>query len=134
MVERSRTSKAWGRCHYLDAFGNVVLITRRHNPGAGLEALPGGFIDPVQGIGGATVAEKAVTAALREAVEETGINKQLLEGAQVIPLGNRSYDRPFDIRVAWGDMPGTDIKKGDLFAVSTQAFSLKQHRTYRKSP
>jgi ADP-ribose pyrophosphatase YjhB (NUDIX family) len=109
----------------LDNFGNVVLITRRHNPGAGLKALPGGLIDPVQGIGGATVAEKAVTAALREAAEETGINKQLLEGAQVIPLGNRSYDRPFDIRVAWGDMPGTDIKKGDLFAVSTQAFCVK---------
>jgi ADP-ribose pyrophosphatase YjhB (NUDIX family) len=112
----------------LDDFGNVALITRRHNPGAGLEALPGGFLDPVQGIGGATVAEKAVTAALREAAEETGINKQLLEGAQVIPLGNRSYDRPFDIRVAWGDMPGTDIKKGDFFAVSTQAFCVKTTR------
>lgn len=109
----------------LDDFGNVVLVTRRHNPGAGLKALPGGFIDPVRGIGGTFVAEKAVTAALREAVEETGINKQLLEQAQVVPLDNRSYDRPFDIRVAWSDMPGTDIKKGDLFAVSTQAFSVK---------
>jgi ADP-ribose pyrophosphatase YjhB (NUDIX family) len=112
----------------LDDFGNVVLITRRHNPGAGLEALPGGFLDPVQGIGGVTVAEKALTAALREAAEETGIDKQLLEGAQVIPLGNRSYDRPFDIRVAWGDMPGTDIKKGDFFAVSTQGFCVKTTR------
>ncbi len=109
----------------LDDFGNVVLVTRRHNPGAGLKALPGGFIDPVRGNGGTFVAEKAVTAALREAVEETGINKQLLEQAQVVPLDNRSYDRPFDIRVAWSDMPGTDIKKGDLFAVSTQAFSVK---------
>jgi len=108
----------------LDNFGNVVLITRRYSPGAGLKALPGGFIDPIRGIGGATVAEKAITAALREAVEETGINKQLLEGTP-IPLGNRSYDRPFDIRVAWGDMPGTDIKKDDLFAVSTQGFSAK---------
>jgi hypothetical protein len=54
---------------------------------------------------------------LREAVEETGINKQLLEQAHVVPLDNRSYDRPFDIRVAWSDMPGTDIKKGDLVAV-----------------
>lgn len=106
----------------LDDFGNVVLVTRRHNPGAGLKALPGGFIDPVRGNGGTFV---AVTAALREAVEETGINKQLLEQAQVVPLDNRSYDRPFDIRVAWSDMPGTDIKKGDLFAVSTQAFSVK---------
>jgi 8-oxo-dGTP pyrophosphatase MutT (NUDIX family) len=75
--------------------------------------------------GGATVAENAVTAALREATEETGISKRLLEGAHIIPLGHRSYDRPFDIRVAWGDMPGTDIKKGDFFAVSTQAFCVK---------
>jgi ADP-ribose pyrophosphatase YjhB (NUDIX family) len=109
----------------LDDFGHVVLVTRKHNPGAGLKALPGGFMDPVQGSGGATVAETSVTAALREATEETGISKQLLDGAQVIPVGQRSYDRPFDIRVAWGDMPGTDIKKGDFFAVSTQAFRLK---------
>jgi ADP-ribose pyrophosphatase YjhB (NUDIX family) len=109
----------------LDDFGHVVLITRKHNPGAGLKALPGGFMDPVKGTGGATVAENAVTAALREATEETGISKGLLEGAQVIPVGHRSYNRPFDIRVAWGDMPGTDIKKGDFFAVSTQAFRVK---------
>ncbi len=109
----------------LDDFGNIVLVTRRHNPGAGLDALPGGFLDPVQGSGGASVAENSLTAALREAVEETGIGKQFLEDAKIIPVGNRSYDRPFDIRVAWGDMPGTDIKKGDFFAVSTQAFRVK---------
>jgi 8-oxo-dGTP pyrophosphatase MutT (NUDIX family) len=109
----------------LDDFGHVVLVTRKHNPGAGLKALPGGFMDPVQGLGGATVAENALTAALREAAEETGISKRLLDGAQAIPVGHRSYDRPFDIRVAWGDMPGTDIRKGDFFAVSTQAFCVK---------
>lgn len=109
----------------LDDFGHVVLVTRKHNPGASLKALPGGFMDPVQGSGGAIVAENAVTAALREATEETGISKRLQEGAHIIPVGHRSYNRPFDIRVAWGDMPGTDIKKGDLFAVSTQAFCVK---------
>ncbi len=109
----------------LDDFGHVVLITRKHNPGAGLKGLPGGFMDPVQGIDGAIVAEKAATAALREATEETGISKRLLEEAQTIPLGHRCYDRPFDIRVAWGNMPGTDIKKGDFFAVSTQGFCVK---------
>jgi len=103
----------------------LVLIIRKHNPGAGLKALPGGFMDPVQGIAGAIVAEKAATAALREATEETGISKSVLEAAQVISVGHRSYDRPFDIRVAWGDMPGTSIKKGDFFAVSTQAFCVK---------
>jgi len=109
----------------LDDLGHVVLITRKHNPGAGLKALPGGFMDPVQGSGGATVAEKAVTAGLREATEETGISKRLLEEAHIIPVGHRSYNRPFDIRVAWREMPGTDIKKGDFFAVSTQAFCVK---------
>jgi len=109
----------------LDDFGHVVLVTRKHNPGAGLKALPGGFMDPVRGSGGAAVAENAVTAALREATEETGIGKRLLEGAHIIPVGHRSYNRPFDIRVAWGDMPGTEIKKGDFFAVSTQAFCVK---------
>jgi hypothetical protein len=109
----------------LDNFGQVVLITRKHNPGAGLKALPGGFMDPVKGTGGATVAENAANAALREATEETGISKRLLEAARIIPLGHRSYNRPFDIRVAWDDMPGTDIKKGDCFAVSTQAFCVK---------
>jgi len=109
----------------LDDFGHVVLITRKHNPGAGLKALPGGFMDPVHGIDGAMVAENAATAALREATEETGISKRLLEGAHIIPLGHRSYDRPFDIRVAWDDMSGTDIKKGDFFTVSTQGFCAK---------
>src|ERR1700732_755273 len=37
----------------LDTAGHVVLITRRHNPGAGLEALPGGFIDPTHDATGA---------------------------------------------------------------------------------
>lgn len=112
----------------LDQSGNIVLITRRNNPGAGLKALPGGFIETVQGIGGASAPEKAVTAASREAVEETGIDKRLLEGAHVIPVGNRSYDRPFDIRVASSDLQRTKIKKGDFFAVSTQAFSFQTAR------
>ena len=86
-------------------------------------------MDPVRGIDGAIVAETAATAALREAAEKTGISKRLLEEAQIIPLGHRSYDRPFDIRVAWGDMPGTDIKKDDFFAVSTQGFCVKTTHT-----
>jgi 8-oxo-dGTP pyrophosphatase MutT (NUDIX family) len=118
----------------LDDFGHVVLVTRKHNPGAGLKALPGGFMDPVQGTDGAAVAENALTAALREAVEETGISKRLLEESHIIPVGHRSYDRPFDIRVAWGDMPGTDIKKGDFFAVSTQAFCVKLPQDLSHTP
>ncbi|MEO6966144.1 MAG: NUDIX hydrolase [Acidobacteriaceae bacterium] len=107
----------------LDDIGQVVLITRRNNPGAGLEALPGGFIDPVRN-GEGFVVEHAATAALCEAMEETGISKDILAAAKVMPVGARSYNRPFDIREAWCDIPDTPIKKGDLFAVSTQAFSV----------
>lgn len=109
----------------LDDLGNIVLITRRHSPGAGLEALPGGFIDSVRNRDGSVVVEQAERAALREAMEETGIDKNILAMAKVTPVGKRSYNRPFDIREAWHDIPDTPIKKGDLFAVSTQAFWMR---------
>jgi 8-oxo-dGTP pyrophosphatase MutT (NUDIX family) len=109
----------------LDDAGQVVLITRRNNPGAGLEALPGGFVDPIGNSEGSVVVEQAATAALREAMEETGIGKDILAAAKVTPVGTRTYNRPFDIREAWCDIPHTPIKKGDLFAVSTQAFCVR---------
>jgi 8-oxo-dGTP pyrophosphatase MutT (NUDIX family) len=109
----------------LDCAGHVVLITRRNNPGEGLRALPGGFLDPVPNAKGGFGVEQAVTAALREAREETGISMEILTAAKVTPIGRRSYNRPFDIREAWCDIPDTRILKGDLFAVSTQAFSVR---------
>lgn len=108
----------------LDDLGNVVLITRRNNPGAGLEALPGGFLDPVRNPEGVIVAEQASEAVLREAMEETGVAEHVLAAATISPVGVRSYNRPFDIREAWSDIPETPIRKGDLFAVSTQAFRI----------
>lgn len=109
----------------LDCAGHVVLITRRNNPGGGLRALPGGFLDPVPNGDGGFGIEQAVTAALREAMEETGISKDIFTTAEVTPVGRRSYNRPFDIREAWCDIPDTPILKGDLFAVSTQAFCVR---------
>jgi 8-oxo-dGTP pyrophosphatase MutT (NUDIX family) len=108
----------------LDALGNVVLITRRNNPGAGLEALPGGFLDPVRNAEGIIVVEQSSKAVLREAMEETGIAEHILATAKISPIGVRSYNRPFDIREAWSDISETPIRKGDLFAVSTQAFRI----------
>jgi len=99
----------------LDDAGQVVLITRLHSPGAGRLALPGGFLDEVDG-----VMESSLTAAKREAVEETGIDAALLRGGR--PEGPRRFDRPFDIRRAWSDIPGTDISEGEVFAVSTRGF------------
>ncbi len=109
----------------LDDVGKIVLITRSHNPGIGLEALPGGFIDLIPGSEGTAVAEQAASAALREAMEETGISEDILAAAKVSPVGTRVCNRPFDIREAWADIPGSPIKQGDLFAVSTQAYCIR---------
>ena len=112
-------------CHAADAillddFDQVVLITRMNNPGAGLLALPGGFLDALNG-----GVEDPVAAARREAVEETGIEGGLLQGVDAVPVGVRLYDRPFDIRVAWNNLPGTNIRQGEVFGVSTQGFCFK---------
>jgi ADP-ribose pyrophosphatase YjhB (NUDIX family) len=107
----------------LDDAGKVVLITRRNQPGRGLAALPGGFIDLRHG--SASMVEQPAAAALREAREETGISENTLAAAKVIPVGARDCNRPFDIREAWDDIAGTPIKQGDLFAVSTQAFCVR---------
>jgi ADP-ribose pyrophosphatase YjhB (NUDIX family) len=103
----------------LDDRDQVVLITRRHNPGQGKLALPGGFLDDVDG-----VVEDGLTAALREAVEETGISALLRTWSTTYAAGPRRFDRGFDIRVAWNDIAGTAIKKGDFFTVSTQGFGV----------
>jgi hypothetical protein len=75
-----------------------------------------------------------MSAALREATEETGVSARLLKNARVVPLGNRSYNRPFDIRVAWADMPGTEVKKGDFLAVSTQGFLVQTPEDLSRIP
>jgi 8-oxo-dGTP pyrophosphatase MutT (NUDIX family) len=104
----------------LDDHNHVALITRIHNPGAGLLALPGGFIDSIEG-----VVEQPLHAAIREAAEETGIDEHWLKDIGATPVGPRRYNRPFDIRQAWNNLPGTNIKKGDFFNVSTQGFRFK---------
>ncbi|HQT63779.1 MAG: hypothetical protein B7Z75_02020 [Acidocella sp. 20-57-95] len=104
----------------IDEAGQVVLVTRRFSPGAGLLAVPGGFIDEIDG-----VVEIAAAAAAREAMEETGIDPALLRRVGCTPIGRRAFNRPFDIRCAWNDPPGTVIQKGDLFSVSAQAFCFR---------
>ncbi|MDE8350307.1 MAG: NUDIX domain-containing protein [Acidocella sp.] len=104
----------------LDECGQVALITRIFAPGAGKLALPGGFIDDIDG-----KVEAPLAAAVREAIEETGIAPEVLAGVAHFAVGTRLYDRPFDIREAWNDLAGTNIRKGDVFSVSTQAFCFK---------
>ena len=104
----------------LDDCGQTVLITRLHNPGRGKQALPGGLLDEVNG-----VAETSLAAALREAMEETGIGAEVLARADIRQLGHRRFARPFDVRRAWNNLPGTPIAKDDLFTVSTLGFRIK---------
>jgi 8-oxo-dGTP pyrophosphatase MutT (NUDIX family) len=104
----------------VDSFDQVALIRRRNPPSVGLLATPGGMLDPIDGR-----VETDVEGALREAGEETNISTAVLMEAQIDAIGTRNYARPFDIREAWHDIQGTDIKKGDLFAVSTRAVRIK---------
>jgi ADP-ribose pyrophosphatase YjhB (NUDIX family) len=110
-----------------DAATNVVLITRLHEPGAGRLAIPGGFIDLADGR-----PEDVVTTARRELFEETGIDQALIRDATVTGIGWRRYDRPFDLRTAWADIPDTDIKTGDIFMASTQPVFFRTQADLRQ--
>lgn len=92
---------------------SVVMIDRAQDPGKGLPALPGGFLDPKEGGG----VETAIEAGIREAFEEAGI---ILKGG--VRIGQRAMVRPFDVRIARGNGLWDDygIAHGDVFTVSTQ--------------
>jgi hypothetical protein len=61
---------------------------------------------------------------MREAMEETGISPETLAGAQKFVVGPRIYDRKFDIRSAWNNLPGTKIMPRDVFTVSTRGYGF----------
>ncbi len=117
-------------CVLLDDLGQIVLITRLHNPGRGKRALPGGLLDEVAGIG----VEPSRLAALREATEETGISPDILAQADIKQLGHRRHERPFDIRRAWNNLPGTPVRKDELFTVSTLGFRVKINGDLKQVP
>jgi 8-oxo-dGTP pyrophosphatase MutT (NUDIX family) len=105
----------------LDDLGQVLLITRLHNPGKGKQALPGGLLDDLAG----GVVERSLDAARREAAEETGIAPEVLARAHITQLGHRRFNRPFDVRAAYNNFPGRPIKLGEFFTVSTLGFCLR---------
>ena len=89
----------------------LVMINRKHDPGMGKPALPGGFLDPTKG-----GVETAVQAAIREAMEEVGI--ELGDGEL---LGRRNFNRPFDVRVARSELPQYGIAEGTWESFITPA-------------
>jgi ADP-ribose pyrophosphatase YjhB (NUDIX family) len=113
----------------IDVARNIVLITRKHRPGAGRLAIPGGFLDVVDGR-----LEDVLTAARRELHEETGIDPVLIAAARHTGTGRRRYNRPFDLRTAWSDIPGTPIRQGDIFLASTQPVYLRTGSDLTKTP
>lgn len=93
--------------------GHVLVIRRKHNPGRGLLALPGGFVKD---------SEKLKDAALRELKEETGIkvDKIILEASiedkhefddPRRSLRGRTISHAYYIRLKDGDLP--QVRGGD---------------------
>lgn len=64
--------------------GHVLIVTRKSNPGKGLLALPGGFVNPK---------EKLQDAALRELKEETGIKINISDLRKSI-VESKVFDDP----------------------------------------
>ena len=64
--------------------GHILLVERGHNPGKGLLAMPGGFVN---------IRETLATAALRELKEETGIKVNIPELRKSI-VDQRVFDDP----------------------------------------
>lgn len=108
-------------CVLLDDLAQLALITRLHSPGKGKLALPGGLLGEMSD----GSIESSRVAALRETIEETGISPDILAHADIKQLGHRRHERPFDIRRAWNNLPGTPIRKGELFCVSTLGFRVR---------
>lgn len=93
--------------------GHILVIRRKFNPGAGLLALPGGFIKDT---------EKLKDAAIRELKEETGIkvDKLILENSIMDDhafddprrsLRGRTITHAFYFRLKDGDLP--QVRGGD---------------------
>jgi bifunctional NMN adenylyltransferase/nudix hydrolase len=93
--------------------GHILIVERDHNPGKGLLALPGGFINPK---------EKLQDAALRELKEETGIKVNIPELRKAIvdakvfddparSLRGRVLSHTFFIDLGSGTLP--KVKGGD---------------------
>lgn len=63
---------------------HVLVIQRKHNPGKGLLALPGGFVDPD---------ETLIAACLRELAEETQLNLQEAQARSAL-IDRQVFDEP----------------------------------------
>lgn len=132
---------AWARAPYPPTFvtvdavlvhsGHVLLVRRKAEPGAGLWALPGGFVE--QG-------ETLETACLRELKEETGLKlpRPVLKGAlkaqKVFDAPDRSargrtITHAFHFAIDAGELPavraGSDARSARFFPLS-EALAMEE--------
>lgn len=93
------------------ASGHLLLIRRGHAPGAELWALPGGFVEQD---------ELAAEAALRELVEETGINVDV-DALRARVAGSGVFDHPLRSLRGRGITHGLFVDLGDVALPALQA-------------
>jgi 8-oxo-dGTP pyrophosphatase MutT (NUDIX family) len=111
-------------------FRRVILVTRRFDPGRGKWATPGGGFDqadldapPASSSRWSPRTRALWATAIREAEEETGVDRAIIEAARVQPLRRLRTDFAFGIRAARTDDPDLGIQAGDLLAFGTQCFA-----------
>ena len=107
----------------LDSQRRVLLLLHAGTNGESFWSPPGGGLE---------TGETFEQAARREAMEETGIAPEILAEAKTIAIFPRLYDRPRDIRIAWNNLPGTEIMPGDIMMIPTQGVCIHVPGDFRE--
>ncbi len=94
--------------------GAVLLVQRRNSPAKGLWTLPAGYVD---------AGEDPRLAAAREVTEETGVEVDIGEVADVLFEPAEGEGRSTIVIVYWSELRGGELRAGDD-ALRTGFFTL----------